>query len=537
MRRGVGLCGLVGVWLCVGWLAGCGEDAGDDAATSGEGGKEDSGQGGLATLADRKDPVGIWFRDKSGVGEDGVVDTDYVRIVMGLLEQQGCAADTVNTFLISDSLLTGGEPFPRTVTTICSGDLNKASELFLSAPSGNDQGDIDIQTLEMFAWDPDARVYRFYRIDPTGEGSKVKLDANPTACAQCHLGPTSLDGAHTPMSPIMNELTRPWPHWSSEPDAQNRSFEVSDDIKGKQNYQSCVTPWLGSAPDLEQIIRAGFDKVNNARLRTRRDPAEVSKAMALLRPLFCAEDLNYATEDGGVLPASVLVDEGIANLYKGLNGGAWPWDWYSARIVRIGAPEGQPELDLIAVRGALDVGYEQRLVSLKILTSQQVLQVRAIDWKNPVFSEARCGLWKQANERYKLTPPSFSADYDTSKLLVQLLGEVMTVQGSGGQAVPLVAPGADQVVAVDLSGEGSWSEVADGLAAGSLPTTCDEDGGGACVLGYQAFGDAIDRYLKGIEADAGRRERLRGLRTERGCVAKAEYPSVPDLPGLEGACP
>lgn len=521
-------------------FAACGEDEKtheplDESAVNHEGdgeeggGKADDEAGEFAPLLHQSDPIGKWFREKSGINGEGIVETHYKDIVLGLAEQEGCDVSTVNTYLISDRLVRD-EPFPRTVTVLCSGDTKKVANIFLSAPEASEEGGIDPRVLEMFAWNASERRYVFYRMDPVeGSDSRVLLDVEPAECRGCHLGPEGLDGTGMRMAPVMNELTLPWPHWNSEPDAENHSFELSDAVRETQSFYEVVDPWLGSAPNLELVIRSGFDRVNNARLRERRSrPPAVEDAMAMLRPVFCTERVNYVTEDGGNLLASVYVDEGIANAYRKIGDGAWPWDWFSSGRVRFGAPEGDEiELKMIPVRGAIDVAYEQRLMAVKGLSPQQVIRVKALDWKNPVFSDFRCGLWESALERVRIQPPYFDEGERTSSLFDVLYQEIMQVQVDDAGTLVSIDGGGAEVLAMDDADKSLNALIA--FLQNDDPATCGEFGEGVCAQDLQSFGGNLESYIREKAEHEDRRLILREISHHNVCRALEIFGNSPDL--------
>ncbi len=520
-------------------LQACGDEpVAEPVDGDGPGGKADENAF-TAALAGREDPIGKWLRDKSNVDEKGQLETDYVQVVLGIAEQEGCAVDGVKTFLISDSLLTGADPFPRTVTSVCASDPARAADVFLSAPEATEDGDIEERVIEMFAWDPKLGSYRFYRVDPVeGQQFRVQVDADPSECRNCHLGSTQMDPTFIPMAPVMNELTLPWQHWNAAPDFESVDFELSEEVQGKEGYNRSVAPWLGSAPNLEAIIRKGFERVNGERLKARRNkPASVAESMALLRPLFCNERINFVTEDSGTVTTAVYLDEGITNMLKTLDGGVWPWAWYNDKKVRLGEPIDGKLLNMVAIRGAADVDYEQRLVSVRGLEAGQVMRVKALDWKRPVFSTFRCGLWVDANERLRIQPPEVSSEARNLNLMATLFEEIMTVASADGTRVSLAPPVGSAVIAVDLADEVTINLLAESIKGGAVAqSACDaQTGAGFCAVGLQGFGDLIEAHIKVIEADPGARDKMAQIRNARACIAKEFYKNSPDIPEV-GAC-
>ena len=533
------LVGAAHVLFIVASLAACSETpVAPPEAPAPAGGKADQNAF-VAALGDRQDPIGVWLRDTAQIDEKGEFETDYVQIVLGLAEQENCPIDSVKTFLISDKLVTESDnAFPRTVTSVCAQDPSRAADIFLSAPEATEENDIDIRTVEMFSWDAAANVYRFYRVDPLETDKfRVKVNVDPVECMDCHLGSSQMDPTFIHMAPVMNELTLPWQHWKAEPDFESVDFELTDELQGKENYNNSVTPWLGSAPNLESVIRKGFERVNGARLRARREkPANVAKSMALLRPLFCDERINFVTEDGGTLPTAVYLDEGITNMFKTIDGGNWPWDWYNDRRVRIGAEVEAVQMDMITVRGAIDLDYEQRLVAGRGLSAEQVMRVKALDWKNPVFSEFRCRLWREANERVRIQPPVFDENTRNATLVKELYEEVMTLPTSSGARVSISPMEGTAVIAIDIADSTSIAVLTEALELRALEDgSCDPaTGTGFCSVDLTTFGDLIDGYIKTSESDFGVRDKLLRMRNERGCAAVSLYPNAPDIADLEG---
>src|SRR4029453_4486433 len=106
----------------------------------------------------------------------------------------------------------------------------RAADFFIAA-SFREEGsaDVDARRIEMFAWDPESLRYHFYEASPDEARDEVKLAVEPARCRACHLAPRGLSstfGERMPMTPIMNELTRPWVHWNAEPDARSFAYEV-----------------------------------------------------------------------------------------------------------------------------------------------------------------------------------------------------------------------------------------------------------------------------------------------------------------------
>ena len=502
--------------------AGDGDGGGSDGACTSSG-KCDAPDSVRSQLEDLDDPVARWLLE-SPMTEDGILLTDYLTAVEKVAEQMSCSMDSMRTFVLSDDLV-AGVPFPRLVSTVCSDDDTRASEFFIAASFADaaNPDDVDVSNLEMFAWDTTALRYRFYATLPIQGRDEVQVEVEVRRCTQCHLNSRSLDDDGMPMLPIMNELSRPWPHWNAEPDFPSHTFEVAEATRAAPNFAALTGDGrLASAALFEQIVRsAQSNRVVSARLRARRDPADVGQAMALLRPLYCDEQVNYATEDfaSGLLPASAVITGGTRDMFLAVRPSDWPWQWLNADVIRFQDPAGEGDrLAMVPVRGAVDVEYEKRLVSLKALSPQQALRIRALDWATPVFSPVRCALWKEARARLRSAPPDLSATPTNGDLIKVLYGEIMKVD-----KMSLLAGGADQVVAV-RDGAG-MDELRAALAAGTAESgDCAADG--FCLVDLVGFGNLLDGQARATEASGGR-QALAIERQRRLCVVQDDVAARP----------
>jgi hypothetical protein len=496
---------------------GGGGEEGGETCTSG--GKCDAADSVRSQLEDLDDPIAKWLID-SPMTEDGILRTDYLTAVDKVAEKMGCPMSSMRTFVLSDDLV-AGRPFPRLISTVCSDDDTRASEFFIAASfaDGANPDDVDVTNLEMFAWDTAARRYRFYATLPIQGRDEIQVEVEVRRCTQCHLNGRSLDDDGMPMLPIMNELTRPWPHWNAEPDFPSHTFEVSDATRAAPSFSALTGGGrLASAALFEQIVRSGqSNRVIASRLRARRDPADVGQAMALLRPLFCDEQVNYATEDftSGVLPASAVITGGTRDMFLAVRPSDWPWQWLNADIIRF-QDGGDTRVAMLPVRGAADVEYEKRLVSVKALTPQQVLRIRALDWSTPVFSAIRCDLWKEARARLRNAPPDLSATPTNGELMAALYAEIMKVD-----KVSLLVGSGDQVVAVRDAA--AMEKLRAALGA---PESGDCAADGFCLVDLIGFGNLLDGRAEAAEASGGR-SALLVERERRLCVVQDEFAARP----------
>ena len=166
----------------------------------------------MSQLEGREDVIAQLLR-QSEVDAEGVMHADYTTFLYGVSNLQGCSDETVKTFTVSDDLISGADPFPRLISVACSDQDSKASEFFIAASFEDaETGDVDLRDVEMFAWDAQARRYRFYAFAPAGDSDSVEVEIEPKRCQGCHLTPSDTGALGMRMTPIMNELTRPWTH-------------------------------------------------------------------------------------------------------------------------------------------------------------------------------------------------------------------------------------------------------------------------------------------------------------------------------------
>ena len=503
---------LLWLTLVVG-LAACGGDAADPD-DDGLGGKADeNGTGGISEALDgREDPVAAYLRKVAS--DEGVVPGTYQDVLDGVGEQMGCDPSTHRTFVI---LLTKADLFPRTMFTVCSDDPTTASQFFLSTQSESGlMPDVDPRNIRMFAWDSSARTYRTYEMTPYGEaGEGMKLDIEPARCRSCHTGPADMDSSAIPFSPVMNELVNPWTLWNAEPDFRSHKFEdtIDPDVARARVYSEMLDGRLDSAANFEKHIRAGMERVTTARLRARRNDANLGESMALLRPMFCDETLNYVSEnhDTGDTHASAAIDDAIRRLFLTIRGDNWPYDFINDGKLRLPVPQaGDEPVAVIPVRGEATIQVELSLVSRRVLTVEQALRVRALDWKRPALSEFRCGLFEDAEARLAITPPDLSAYARNSDLIPVLYDEIMSgfIPASG-----------DLISLPDVSSEDAVAALETGALDGYARTN-------------EEFAQEVEAWFDELQEPGGR-EWLEAQRIERGCVAQARFSAAPHIPGTD----
>lgn len=484
----------------------------------GLGGKADEGAG-AAAFEGRNDPAAAWLRKVTRA--DGTLVGDYQTVIEGIGAELGCSPESLKTFVI---LLSRKDYFPRNMFTACSDDPVKASKLFLSTQSDDGTlSDVDPRNLKLFAWDADARTYRLYELLPEGEDA-MRVTVEPGHCRTCHTGPTSLDNRAMPFVPIMNELVNPWTLWNAEPDFRSHRFdELLDPAVAKAPVYTAMTGdgRLDSASNFERHIRESMGLVTTTRIRARRDPADLETSLSLLRPLFCDETLNYVSEnhDNGELHGAAVIDDSIRRLYLHIQPDQWPWDWLNDGTLRLELPQaGQEPVAVLPVRGEATLQVENALVARRTLSAEQVLQVRALDWKRPTLSPFRCQLFLDGADRVRADPDRFAAYATNGELVGALFVELMQLD-QGGAPLPLLSPTPGTLYAIPSI------DADDALDAEALS---------ASAVDLDGFGEQLQSWFEAIEGDADRGW-LEQERARRGCLALAEYPAAPEIPGI-GPC-
>ncbi len=508
------------------------------------GGKCDGFSDVLDKLQGRADPIATYLKTLD-ISLAGQVKLDYEQVLKGVAGVMGCSEDSVAVFTVSDDLITGSA-FPRLISVACSDDASKASDFFIAASFQNEEtGDVDVRDVEMFAWDATARQYMFYAFQPVDD-QRVQLDVGPKRCEGCHLTPADTSPTGMRMTPIMNELNRPWTHWNAEPGFPSHEFSVPAGMDEKPHYKALAVAHRAPASRFEEIVKfGGHAKVAAARIRDRRNAPNLDEIMGMLRPVFCNEQINYVSEDhdSGSLFGSSLVDPGLRNMYMQIRPDNWAWDWINNDSIRLGAPGGDGPVIQIPIRGNADIAMETSLVTTKVLTPHQVLRVRALDWQHPVFSDFRCDLWRDANDRFKSSPPDFGTASRASQVMSDIFEQIMSVNGK-----PLAGSAPETLIMMPDAKVGG-----DALRAAAEAGTLES--GRCSTVGYcpgdvDTLGSELELHMQSL-LSSDTRAALRSARQERIChilddVAQQSgddrfpegskrFPNMPSLPSVD--CP
>lgn len=385
--------------LCVALLtAACGAEAdgaGDQGAAEGGGKADDIDPADFActnvsgitleALAAIDDPIAA-FLIKRGEG----CAPDYRALVEQLrtVDPDGCVAGRdLTTRIVSDDARIDPQPDNyRTVTTRACGS-REPHALMWTLLSVNPTEDMGRRTfVEMQALDRTTGLYDYWVFS----GGRYRFEGNSLQAAA---GSISCGGCHRDGGVLMKELDDPWIHWESE----------GSPLPGVDALFTAHGPLLGergNGRELEALVRIGNDATIDARIAHQSDPATGDVAK-LLRPLFCSEQVNLDTAgtlvDGPVesIPADLLLDPrwGVAA------GVTIDPAVYEAAVVAAGqmvpgvAGRVDTEFKLVfPERSGFDDAYVQALVDQGVIDADFMLDVLAVDFTRPLFSDARCGL-------------------------------------------------------------------------------------------------------------------------------------------------
>lgn len=526
-----------------------------------------------AELTGSDNVISRWLAS-SDMTDDGRMTTNYLDALRGIADERvaegrggaECGFDSARTFTLSDDLF-GGGAFPRLISTLCKND-KRAAEFFIAAsfqhpnnaldPSDpNHRVDIDPTNLEMFAWDNDQDRYVFYAMLPIDGSDEVQVEVEPQRCEECHKTPPDLDSDFMPMTPVMNELTQPWPHWQAETKFPNHTFELPEALTRTPapNEEDLAPAYreiienanLTSVADFEQVVRRGQShRVVTKRAKTRKNDATVEETMALVRPLFCAEQVNYVSEDhdSGFLSTDTIIAAGTRDAFLKLNP-TWPWSWINDKKIRFAGPDDSetPEggnedepvepvdidgldedvfagevilggantviqeepLQLLPVRGNVDVELQRKLLGLRAITPLDVLRIFALDWKRPTLSQFRCGLWRTARADFR--NGDFAIEINTDDKNVDIIPDVI-------DGILKKAP--SQLHNVE---DGKIVALADATRPNEFVS-----------VDPQGFGDLLQEWAETVEKDG--RLSLWAARKERLCAVGQRFPNRPALPDV-----
>ncbi len=392
-------------------VAGCApaEEA-DDARRPGAGGKADEleavgacpevfdGRNGFSRAVvdptELRDPIAQFVLRAQGECPDTFAE---VAAALALRDDVACTdAKGSDTALVSETSQVLGKP--DVFRAIVGRDCGGRPEHGLAMSLANLRGDATEppKDVELMAFDQTLGMFAFYTLQGGvwtfhGTSKDLVAEGSQSRCAACHV-----DGGM-----IMKELDTPWVHWEGDATTPGASELIDrlDDLGTRS-----------TGAELEQTVLAGNREWTEIWIKDLLQAGELDR---VLRPLFCSNEFNIGTAADGVgdpvrfVPAEALVDDVF-------DAGAFPLqinaspEAYAAAIaaskqrVAVGGnalrgPDGKPVTDTLfklafVQRARADQQFVERLVEIGVIDRELALDVLAVDFTRPVFSDARCDL-------------------------------------------------------------------------------------------------------------------------------------------------
>jgi hypothetical protein len=381
-----------------------------------------------------RDPIAQFILRAAGECADTLPE------VLALLDARDDAAcpdaGAVATAVVSETSQVLGEPDRfRAITSRTCGGRSEHGILVATADLLGNATSLPSDA-ELMAFDETLGMFAFYTLQGgvwTFHGNSHDLVAADTGsrCAQCHV-----DGAM-----IMKELDNPWLHWEGDADTPGAAALIDriDDL-GVRN----------TGADLEQTVLAANEEWTEIWVKDLLLEGDVGRVLA---PLFCTQEFNIGTASKAVgegvrfVPASALVDDTFDTGAFGLQINVEPTTYEAAiaasnqRVVRGGetlvGPDGAPVVDThfklpFIRRARSDQQFVERLVEIGVIDRDFALDVLAVDFTRPVFSDARCGLLAHAPKIPKLANGQPDNKDAVASRFADLLGDCCTPHDEAG---------------------------------------------------------------------------------------------------------
>ncbi len=271
-----------------------------------------------------------------------------------------------------------------------------------------DQPEKGALMIELISWDRQAQVFRFYEMIGSGQrgqwfyrGDSLDIRAD---LADLHLQADSQNprfgdrlrcsACHLAGGPIMKELDLPHNDWWLR--SRPLPLAQTPDPRLQANLAS-----LQDASELAKAVKSGMQRLqqspNFQQFQAMRPFQEQ------LRPLFCAEEINLASDMQPLsqsaqthLPSAALIDPRLLPVTPiPISGGTYQT---ALRTLQARFPETDrfdgDHAWLAPIKSAADIQAVERLIQRGILEPETVADVLAVDLLRPVISKTRCGLLK-----------------------------------------------------------------------------------------------------------------------------------------------
>lgn len=263
--------------------------------------------------------------------------------------------------------------------------------------------------VELIAWDKQKGLFNFYELIGTSTGAQwfyrgdsadvLKDNANlyldvPTG--QSKFGTTlRCSACHTSGGPIMKELSAPHNDWW----VQSRPLKFAANKLSSEVAE--IVSKLTDAAEFSSAVKKGIQKLENS--DNYQDLKSEQALQIQLRPLFCETEINLETDLASLdtimpnvsVPSASIINPLIVNSSFHLKKA----DYLTLLDkFKMNFPETKhKDADhawLVPVKGYSDLMAIQSLIQKGIIDEEWALDVLAIDMKNPLFSQKRCGLLK-----------------------------------------------------------------------------------------------------------------------------------------------
>ena len=261
-------------------------------------------------------------------------------------------------------------------------------------------------TIELIAWDPDKQFFNFYELvdgvwfyrgdskDILDDVQVLHRDRKPSESA--FGGRLRCSGCHVNGGLLQKELVLPHNDWF----LRNRQLplgQLQPDPFVKDEVARVV-----DADELSKLVMASVQRLADS--PGYRKILAVRSMQEQLRPLFCPMEVNIESDPSPVddqkpslhIPSAFFVDPRLATADVSIR----RQDYDAAlRAMRSRLPDtpGRADADhgwLTPVKAASDVAAIDSLVRQGVIDKEFVGDVLAVDFTNPIFSEARCDLLK-----------------------------------------------------------------------------------------------------------------------------------------------
>lgn len=355
---------------------------------------DESGRGRDNVLQELKDPFARFVLQQ---GPEGCA-TGFRDIMAKLAENdaENCGfGGGVSTRIVSETVQFSPDTPMRAVTSrACDG--RRDWELTFSVFGARRNAALP-DAVEVIGFDPETREFNYYeatqgRVHFFGSSTDI-LRGHAGRCQQCHTG----GGL------VMKELRSPWVHWEAfgSPDASRELIDANSDLLGSRRAGS----------DMENLTKAGNAAWNETRVALLTEPSNGFTVADLLRPLFCGTEFNLDTfgtsSNGNVahIPELFFAHSKLVGTGAGLGTHDGERNTVSMdNAVYVSAIEAVrqevPQVNAADTKfagvfvepGVADIDFLNKLVAAGVLDDDLLLDVLAIDFTRPVFSDARCEL-------------------------------------------------------------------------------------------------------------------------------------------------